>query len=274
MDSVSKSTLIKLPPSLASSPSKSSFSFSTPKPFIHNSYSDLKNIWAPTAIKKDKMDFLSCFFISTFIFFLGSLSSMIFVHWFIADTPSLIPPVREVLQPIIIKEIQEDSLDTYINYASISNKAEIISEFSTAEYHGALSWFSNNRRESALSDDNSLGNCWAFAGNQGQLAIQLGYEIYPEQFFMRHVNIVDYVTAPKQFKVWSTETSTESNKCSLLGIYSFDLRIKGEKRKAWELFKCKNSCDIAISGILLEIDSNYGGNNTCVYQFGLHGRPK
>ncbi|CAG9322227.1 SUN3_2 [Blepharisma stoltei] len=274
MESVGKTQLGKLPASLTPSPSLSCISLSPQKSLTSVEYRDLKNKWAPTAVKSDKMDFTTCFCISLFIFLLGSLFSMVFVHFWITDHTSQILPIKEVLQPVVIKETQEESLDAYINYASITNKATVIKEHSSPEFHASLAWLSNNQRESALSDDNSFGKCWAFEGEKGQLAIQLGYEIYPEQFFIKHINIVDYATAPKNFSVWSMETAVEDNECSLLGSYSFDMTIKGEKRRSWEIFKCANNCDTAITAVLLEIESNYGANDTCVYQFGLHGRPK
>lgn len=190
MDSVNKAQAGKLPSSLSASPHISALSMPVLKQTLYNSDPSCKNKFAPTAFKEERMNLTQCFFVSVFLFLLGSVFSMIFVHSYITDTSTLVPPIKEVIQPVIITET-ELSLDSFINYASLNNHAKIIDEESTPEYHGAFSILSNNQRESAISDENFPGKCWAFEGQNGYLAIKLAYMIFPTQFFIQHINVKD-----------------------------------------------------------------------------------
>lgn len=60
----------------------------------------------------------------------------------------------------------------------------------------------------------------------------------------------------------------------MLGEYQFSFKIQSEKRNPWELFECQFRCDQPLNELVLYIESNYGGDNTCVYQFGVHGTVK
>ena len=57
----------------------------------------------------------------------------------------------------------------------------------------------------------------------------------------------------------------------MLAQHFFDLTIRGEKRKSSSVFECEYYCDKAVQRILVEINDNHGANNTCVYQFKVHG---
>ncbi|CAG9311310.1 DMC1_2 [Blepharisma stoltei] len=227
---------------------------------------DEENDWAPNAKDKSKPLLLRCLCITAFLFALGCVFSMVFIkYWTVSNTLNA-KPIPETMSPII-KYQEEQSLDDYINYAALKNGAKIIEEYSSLGFYTALGPSQYNKREMALSDDNSPGVCWGIKGSKGYLGIQLQYDILPLHFSIRHINIVDYLNAPKEFSVYSIEKSH----CYLLGSYTFDLSIHGEKRRPWDIFPCQYRCDSLINALVLHVKSNNGGNNTCVYQFGVHG---
>lgn len=119
----------------------------------------------------------------------------------------------------------------------------------------------------ALSADNSFGNCWAFAGQKGNLTIALGSEIVPSHFSIDHLSPtvnVDRSSAPRQFKVFAL-TSLDSQPM-LLGDYEYD--IKGP---ASQTFAAQYVLSRPVRYIRLSILSNHGRETfTCLYRFRVH----
>ena len=230
---------------------------------IHNSYHDLKNIWSENA--KDKENEKQMFVLTVLsVFVFGFLFSQI--SEFILYTPST-EYVPESLPPLNLTQILNDA-EYSVNYASAFNGARVLEEFSMVEYLGWFSYFSTNRRDSLINDNNSPGVCWPFQGDYGFVAVKLSQVIQPNAFTLVHLNSIDFFNAPRRFNVFSLDGIDE---CVMLGTYEFEFDVRGEKRKDWQRFDCQFNCEISVGEILLEVFENYGSDKTCVYQFMVHG---
>jgi len=147
-----------------------------------------------------------------------------------------------------------------------------------------------------LEDRLSDGACWQFSGNQGQVAVRLA-----EIVEISHVT-VDYVLptllsevairrAPKNITVWAlvykeppvnaltrnaavlltsrrmpakiSHTST----FAMLAQFQFDLHLNPVK----QIFNVAN-CGMLTDVVIFKIESNEGGNTTCIYPIGIHGK--
>lgn len=230
---------------------------------VHNCYADLKNNWEENAMENESE--VKKFVCTTIlIFLLGFLCSQVSMFLFGTTLPEVkVESLRSTNSTVL-----ESVLEELVDYAAESNGAVILHEYSTPEYLGWLSLFSNNRKESLISENNEPGNCWPFNGTYGFIGIHLAQAIYPKHFSIYHINSVVYSSAPKTINVYSLDHPDGS---ALLASYFFDLAIKGEKRKKWGIFDCEHFCDHLTSQILLEITDNYGAAGTCVYQFRVHG---
>jgi CII-binding regulator of phage lambda lysogenization HflD len=57
----------------------------------------------------------------------------------------------------------------------------------------------------ALNEDNSIGSCWAFSGNEGTLTVRLAKSVVVTDFTIEHIDprvAFDLTTAPKDIEVW------------------------------------------------------------------------
>lgn len=66
----------------------------------------------------------------------------------------------------------------------------------------------------ALHPDTSVGSCWPFAGNQGQLGILLSRRVVPSDITLEHASVDvaldgDVSSAPKDFEVWGVVEGQE-----------------------------------------------------------------
>jgi hypothetical protein len=232
---------------------------------VHNCYEDLKNEWEDNAFEQD--DELTRFICTAFlVFLLGFLFSQISIYLF---RDSSVKTEIDTVKPLNCT-VTEENIEHFIDYAASNNGGSILTEFSAEEYLGWFTVFSNNRRESLISERNEPGYCWAFNGSYGYISIQLAQKIYPRHFTIFHINSLNYATAPKKLRVYSLD---HDNYTALLADFDFDLTIKEEKRKNLAIFECQFDCDEPTTRVLLEVLDNYGASGTCVYQFKVHGIP-
>jgi len=229
----------------------------------HNKYSDLKNVWAPSAhAKKNKVSqMLRCFTMGVILTF---ASMFIWLEYSRTHTQVR---VVEVLQPVYI--IDDSQL---INYAADFNGAKILS--SSAPYHAILSNLSSyNDVQLLISESVDPGSCWAFDGDKGYAEIKLALPIQVTKFTVKHRNTIKYTNAPQNFAVYGD--SLMFNECVPLGSYSYQFSIDGDSRKTTQVFECNDpNCRFVVGSVRLEIYSNYGADATCVYNFGVHGEAR
>jgi len=231
---------------------------------VHNCYSDLKNKWNDNAkeFNEEKLKFI---YTVTAVFILGFLFSQL--RTYISQDTNL--PLIDEPFPVNMTKVTQDS-DLYIDFANTQYGGSIIPEYSVPEYLGWFSVFSNNKRESVISQNNEPGSCWPFEGSYGYIGIKLSKKVKLKSFTIIHLDTLNYANAPKILKVYSLSHLDES---ALLAQHDFDLKIKSEKRKNSQNFLCQYNCDEPVDHILLEVLSNHGGDKTCVYQFKAHGIP-
>lgn len=116
------------------------------------------------------------------------------------------------------------------------------------------------------------GECWAFAGSQGQMVVQLSRTIIPTSFTYEHIRKqlspdLSIVSAPKNFRIKSLRDASD-HEGLLLGEYQFN-----DNGEPLQQFEVQNPNPIPTRFIELNILSNHGElQYTCLYRFRVHGR--
>ena len=107
------------------------------------------------------------------------------------------------------------------DYALFTSGGRVIRSLTSPSYdpqpsgaaRSALAWLTGTKAPrgrppvTALHSDNSPGSCWPFAGQQGQLGIQLSRRVVPTDVTLEHISTDvaldgDVSSAPKDFEVW------------------------------------------------------------------------
>ncbi|GAA5892909.1 hypothetical protein JCM8208_004122 [Rhodotorula glutinis] len=107
------------------------------------------------------------------------------------------------------------------DYALFTSGGRVIRSLTSPSYdphpssaaRSALAWITGTKAPrgrppvTALHSDNSPGSCWPFAGQQGQLGIQLSRRVVPTDVTLEHISTDvaldgDVSSAPKEFEVW------------------------------------------------------------------------
>ncbi|XP_035987977.1 SUN domain-containing protein 2-like isoform X2 [Fundulus heteroclitus] len=115
------------------------------------------------------------------------------------------------------------------------------------------------------------GQCWAFAGSQGRLAIAISYKVSISHVTLGHISKMSSPTgtissAPKEFSVYG-RTHLEDEE-SLLGTFLYD-----EDGDRLQTFKLPDHKVGSFSFITLQVNSNWGHPDyTCLYGFRVHGK--
>jgi hypothetical protein len=119
----------------------------------------------------------------------------------------------------------------------------------------------------ALLPDNSLGNCWAFQGNRGNLTIALGTAVIPSHISIDHIPAslrVNQSSAPKLFEVYGLNSPRDEP--VLIGQYGY--RLDGP---AVQTFAAQYIVSRPVRFVRLTILSNHGNPDyTCLYRFRVH----
>jgi len=123
----------------------------------------------------------------------------------------------------------------------------------------------------AISQDLTLGSCWAMQGRSGHLTVMLDAPIHVTAITVDHVSrqeAIDISTAPAEFAVYGYESEDDETAQRLLlqGGYSID---SDQKSQTFELARATRE---KFRFIKLEIISNHGNvDYTCLYRFRVHG---
>jgi len=122
-----------------------------------------------------------------------------------------------------------------------------------------------------LQPDNSIGNCWAFPGSNGNVTVKLAMPIIPTEFTLDHISeriAYHWDSAPKDFQVWGLRSEGDYN-AVLLGRFTYEKGKATSQTKKSSFFHKE-----PFQYLTLEILSNYGHEDyTCVYRFRAHGIP-
>ncbi|MBZ3883672.1 SUN domain-containing protein 5 [Sciurus carolinensis] len=113
------------------------------------------------------------------------------------------------------------------------------------------------------------GNCWAFAGDRGQVTIRLAQKVYLSNLTLQHIpktislsGCLD--TAPKDFVIYGMESSPREE--VFLGAFQF------QPENTIQMFPLQNQPPRAFGAVKVKISSNWGNPRfTCLYRVRVHG---
>ncbi|CAG8795185.1 27099_t:CDS:2 [Gigaspora margarita] len=157
--------------------------------------------------------------------------------------------------------------------------------FSLLLYNG---YVHGHKPHVAIDGNNQIGNCFAFSGMRGQLAIQLSRTIYITSVSYQHLDRnlalddTNILSSPARFAVLgipdekylsnSTSKALEVSQGFVrLGEFIYDL--EGPPVQIFQVEHKNGSERIPIKSIIFKVNSNWGHDRyTCLYQFKVHGR--
>mmetsp|Transcript_4 Transcript_4/g.4 ORF Transcript_4/g.4 Transcript_4/m.4 type:complete len:467 (+) Transcript_4:172-1572(+) len=125
--------------------------------------------------------------------------------------------------------------------------------------------------EDVITQDTSVGRCWAFSGSSGRVTIQLSRPAQVTAVSLEHVPKVvalDVSSAPKKFRVWGLE-SIEDGNGTLLGTFEYSFEDGSSSIQTFKTMDLHKQLNL----VMLEVLSNHGnGDYTCIYRFRVHGQ--
>ncbi|KAF9487268.1 hypothetical protein BDN71DRAFT_1514141 [Pleurotus eryngii] len=145
-----------------------------------------------------------------------------------------------------------------------------------------------------------VGRCWEFDGSQGHITIALGRPVHISQLTIGHaaptMSTKRIEQAPKNIALWglvqSDDTSCDPGARGKRPVvaYSRDGRLpKGFQQSCWynlgtfrfsvkspassmyQSYDVLQETDRLFTVILVDIESNWGAESTCIYHIGIHG---
>ncbi|XP_077172146.1 SUN domain-containing protein 1-like isoform X3 [Paroedura picta] len=133
-------------------------------------------------------------------------------------------------------------------------------------------WYFSQSPRAVIQPEVYPGNCWAFKGSEGHLAIRLSMDVLPMVFTLEHIpkslspkGNID--SAPKEFAVYGLADEYDEEGV-LLGQYVYD-----QDEEALQMFPVMEVVDKAFRIVELKVLSNWGNPEfTCLYRFRVHGR--
>ncbi|KAM5245913.1 SUN domain-containing protein 5 [Ctenodactylus gundi] len=120
-----------------------------------------------------------------------------------------------------------------------------------------------------LEPDVTPGNCWAFAGDRGQVTIRLAHKVYLSNLTLQHIPKTISLsgsldTAPKDFVIYGMESSFGEE--VFLGAFQF------QPENTIQMFQLQNQPSRAFGAVKLKVFSNWGNLHfTCLYRVRVHG---
>jgi len=125
----------------------------------------------------------------------------------------------------------------------------------------------------ALSPDNSFGNCWAFPGSEGHLTVELTAPVVPKKASICHIGsemVSDRSSAPRQIQIWANPSiMADPQEYELVG--EFEYSLEGDACQYFILSPPSRPT----RHFQVRIASNHGRPAfTCLYQVGLHALPQ
>ncbi|XP_057714517.1 SUN domain-containing protein 3-like isoform X2 [Corythoichthys intestinalis] len=115
------------------------------------------------------------------------------------------------------------------------------------------------------------GNCWAFAGQQGNLTVALSHPVVVTSVTLGHITksispTGDIPHAPKEFSVYGMESPDSPG----IKLGSFKYNRNGA---SFQNFRVSDNGSPVSSYVNLCVESNWGDPTyTCLYSFKVHGR--
>lgn len=164
-----------------------------------------------------------------------------------------------------------------------------------AKVFGARKYKSSRTAEEALSTSNVPGRCFAFRGGRGKLTVKLGEPhtsgsprggLLPGFVRVTHISIEHAAvavvpsaasSAPRVFVVlgWDADPAASSTSLRphvLISRSEFYVEHNAPTVQTFEVFSVTGgSPPPPVGWVTLEVESNHGGEWTCLYGFRVHG---
>ncbi|XP_006144059.1 SUN domain-containing protein 5 isoform X2 [Tupaia chinensis] len=120
-----------------------------------------------------------------------------------------------------------------------------------------------------LEPNMTPGNCWAFAGDRGQVTIRLAQKVYLSNLTLQHIPKTISLsgsldTAPKDFVIYGMENPPREE--VFLGAFQF------QPENTIQTFPLQNQPARTFGAVKVKISSNWGNPRfTCLYRVRVHG---
>jgi len=147
----------------------------------------------------------------------------------------------------------------------------------TSKTYTAGSFFSSNDiqgPESALTKSLDIGNCWAMAGSEGMMTLELSSVTPVTHVTITHVHKQiapqgDLASAPRSFDVIGyTVDDVHLERPKLLGRGAYSI---ANRESTCQVFPMTSYTDVDMKHVSLQIKNNFGQPEyTCIYRFMVH----
>ncbi|KAM6038694.1 SUN domain-containing protein 3-like [Theristicus caerulescens] len=133
-----------------------------------------------------------------------------------------------------------------------------------------FSFSSANPPASILQPRIAPGNCWAFPGSRGHVAIRLPEQIWPMAFSIWHISEAvspsgEVSSAPKDFAVSGVDEAAAE---TLLGTFTYEVH-----KEIAQTFPVQKELPRTFRCIKFQVQSNWGNPEySCVYRVQVHGK--
>mmetsp|Transcript_8951 Transcript_8951/g.26884 ORF Transcript_8951/g.26884 Transcript_8951/m.26884 type:complete len:837 (-) Transcript_8951:75-2585(-) len=136
-----------------------------------------------------------------------------------------------------------------------------------------------NSPDMAITPDLSLGKCWGFRGNQGNLTIHLSRPAIIEAFTVEHAPrsaVFNMDSAPRVLRVYgypadlSRLSDAKASDEMFFGEIEYSINENDYHMQSFEV-EDEVRVPKAARAVRVEITDNHGGDYTCLYRFRVHG---
>ncbi|KAI0644318.1 UNC-like C-terminal-domain-containing protein, partial [Trametes meyenii] len=189
------------------------------------------------------------------------------------------------------------------DFALRAHGAAVLSELTSAHLTAPTSALKTlaNSPDAVLDDDFRIGHCWSLPNGTGQLGVRLSEIIYPTHVTIDHIAAevaTDPGTAPQTMTLWGgvdgttnegrlSKINAEATTSSMgyegppvglgyvyvaLATFEYDI-YSASTVQTFPLDKHITQSGMDFGIVVLEVKSNWGGKETCVYRLRVHGQP-
>ncbi|XP_075882148.1 sperm-associated antigen 4 protein-like isoform X2 [Nelusetta ayraudi] len=170
-------------------------------------------------------------------------------------------------------------VDAWPNFALDSQGASVVLSHTSESYHlktgkmmFGISLYHSTNPKIVIQAHSPLvpGDCWAFAGQHGQLVIALSHQVKLSHVTLGHISksvspTGTITSAPKEFSVFGM--TTLDNEGTKLGTFLYD-----QDGDSVQTFKLQNHQQRVFRFVKLHVRSNWGHPHfSCVYSLRVHG---
>lgn len=166
------------------------------------------------------------------------------------------------------------------DFAALKNGGIVVPQLTSRSGTGGSSWLGSQKPSAreAIGRGNEPGQCWPFRGPRGFLTVKLANNIRVRSVTIMHLHPRiakdgDVRDAPKDFEVYAYEPRAPGSTERGLGRrFPVGGGTFTAESGCWT-FPMMHHTDRIFRYVTLNITSNHGGMDTCLYRFMVHGDP-